>query len=64
MAEEIITSTNADTVTDHEYNAQTGKGSADIGRCAAGARAEGRHLVKGASYAGRDHVDQRFADGK
>ena len=44
--------------------AQTGKGSADIGRCAAGARAEGRHLVKGASYAGRDHVDQRFADGK
>ena len=44
--------------------AQTGKGSADIGRCAAGARAEGRHLVKDASHAGRDHVDQRFADGK
>ena len=43
---------------------QTGKGTADVGRCAPYPGAEGRHLVKGAAGAGGDHIDERLTDGK
>ena len=43
---------------------QAGEGRADVGRCTAHPGAERGHLVKGTSHAGRDHIDQRFADGK